>query len=270
MQTTNPSRSHPPYSTSPLLNQFDCIRHGFFGAQGGVSEGKYSSLNCGQSSHDAAERVIENRHQVAAQFGLLQANLYSLRQAHTTEVVHITPSTAAQFETVADGMVSADEGVALGVLGADCAPVLFVDPVKKVIGAAHSGWKGSLHGINEAVIKKMCSLGAERSNICASIGPAMQQAWYEVKEDFQIMFEQVSPINASPYFCMRGDKLYFDTPAYIYARLQKAGIQRLDQSKEDTFSQPDKYFSYRRSSQQGETDYGRQIAVIVLNSGPKP
>ncbi len=260
------SNPRPPYSTSPMLNQLDCIRHGFYGAQGGISKGIYSSLNCGHSSLDQTANVNENRRRVAAQIGVQPHRLFSLKQAHTTQVVHITAASEPQFNIQADGMVSADHGVALGSLGADCAPVLFVDPLRKVIGAAHSGWKGALDGINEAVIEHMLILGAQRDHIHASIGPAMQWEHYEVQADFQAMFAQHSSIDASPFFHTKGEKLYFDTPAYICVRLQKVGIRHLDRSKEDTFSQPDKYFSYRRSCQQGETDYGRQIAAIALTA----
>lgn len=252
------------YSTSPMLDQLDCIRHGFFGSTGGVSQGDYQSLNCGHSSDDVSESVTENRRRVAHKLGLQEQNLYSLRQAHTTKVVHIEQSSESQFNTCADGLVCNEAGIGLGALGADCAPVLFVDSVNRVIGAAHSGWKGALLGINEAVIRAMLDLGAELENIHAAIGPAMQQKHYEVKTDFEIMFADKSPLDSTPFFNLKAHKLYFDTPSYIHARLLEAGIGFIDQSNEDTFSQPNKYFSYRRTCQSGASDYGRQISVISL------
>ena len=150
------------------------------------------------------------------------------------------------------------------MLGADCAPVLLLDPVRRVIGAAHSGWKGALTGINEAVIKAMCDLGAEPCNIHAAIGPAMQQQHYEVKSDFEHRFQADSLIDSRSFFKRVTGRIYFDTSAYIRARLQLAGIGRIDMSEEDTFSQAHRYFSYRRACQQGERDYGRQISVIKL------
>jgi len=257
-------RQAPPYSTSPLLAQFDCIGHGFFGARGGVSSGIYSSLNCGHSSLDDHDLVRENRRRVAACFDLDEANLHSLKQAHTTHVVRLGVDSKAQFETRADAMVCNVPGVGLGALGADCAPVLFIDPVNQVIAAAHSGWKGALEGVNEAAIDAMLHLGAKIENIHAAIGPAMQQAYYQVKPDFQTHFKQHSSIDPQAYFCARDSKLYFDTPAYIQARLRARGIRNIDRLEDDTYSAPERYFSYRRSCHRDEKDYGRQIAVIML------
>ncbi len=260
----NHSSELPPYSTSPLLAELDCIQHGFFGVRGGVSEGEYASLNCGRSSSDSPSSVMENRQRVAQCFGVHEQDLYSLCQVHSAQVVRIHAETIPQFSTKVDGMVSNTENIALGALGADCAPVLFVDPINRVIGAAHSGWKGALIGINEAVIEQMCALGASIHHIQAAIGPAMQQAHYEVKQDFKSLFLQDSMIDAEPFFIEQQQKLFFDTPAYIHARLVNAGVQQIDISNEDTFSQPDKYFSYRRACQNDAIDYGRQIAVIAL------
>ena len=258
------SESQPAYSTSPVLDAVDCIGHGFFGMQGGVSSGIYESLNCGFSSADEREKVERNRQRVASCFGLKADALYSLKQAHTHRVVSLHQNSAAQFDVEADGMVSAVPGVGLGVLGADCAPVLFVDPVHQVIGAAHSGWKGALTGINEAVIASMCELGAKPCDIQAAIGPAMQVQHYEVKSDFEKQLKAESIIDSDAFFERRLAKIYFNTSAYILARLQLAGLEKIDVSEEDTFCQMRKYFSYRRSCQQGNKDYGRQISVISL------
>ena len=193
----------PPYFTSPLLAQLDCVKHGFFGARGGVSEEPYHSLNCGYSSQDSTANVDANRLRVAACLGLDVGRLYSLRQVHSARVVVVDSTTGPQFSSEADGMVSATPGVGLGPLGADCAPVLYVDPAAGIIGAAHSGWKGALNGINEAVVRKMLGLGARIENIYASIGPAMQQRNYEVQADFRVMFEQQSRIDSAPFFDRR-------------------------------------------------------------------
>lgn len=266
MSTVNSEavREKPPYSTSPLLAQLDCVEHGFFGSRGGVSKGKYASLNCGHASLDASTRVSENRRRVAVCFGLQAARLHSVKQAHTNHVLILDTDSEEQFETIADGMVSKEPGVGLGALGADCAPVLFVDPVQRVIGAAHSGWKGALTGINEAVISAMQGLGARVGNIYAAIGPAMQQPHYEVQADFCSSFMQESPIDPSAWFCEIDHRHYFDTPGYIQARLRVAGVKEIDIIKEDTYSDPEHYFSYRRSCRENAGDYGRQIAVITL------
>ena len=229
-----------------------------------MSPGLYASLNCGHSSLDTQQNVIENRRRVADCFGLDASRLHSLKQAHTSRVVTLDRSSAEQFETVADGMVTREPGVGLGSLGADCAPVLFADPVNRVIGAAHSGWKGALTGINEAVLTAMQGLGAQLENIQAAIGPAMQQLHYEVQEDFRDAFSRDSPIDAAAFFRERNGGLYFDTPGYIRERLHAAGVRAIDQSMDDTFSRAEHYFSYRRSCRENRGDYGRQISVICL------
>lgn len=254
----------PAYSTSPLLAELDCIEHGFFGLQGGVSSGIYESLNCGFSSADAHHKVMQNRQRVASCFGLQADALYSLKQAHTSRVVTLHQNTEPQFDVQADGMVCAVPGVGLGVLGADCAPVLFVDTIHRVVGAAHSGWKGALTGINEAVIASMCELGAKPCDIQAAIGPAMQVHHYEVKSDFEKRFKAESLIDSNAYFERKSGKIYFNTSAYIRARLQLSGVRNIDVSEEDTFSKTQLYFSYRRACQKGNHDYGRQISVIKL------
>lgn len=256
----------PPYSTSPLLNEVDCIEHGFFGLQGGVSSGIYASLNCGFSSADVHYRVMQNRQRVASCFGLKADALYSLKQAHTCRVVTLHRKRAPLFDVQADGLVCSVPGLGLGVLGADCAPVLFVDSVHRVVGAAHSGWKGALTGINEAVIAAMCEAGAKPCDIQAAIGPAMQVQHYEVKADFEKKFRAQLMIDSSAFFEHRSSKIYFNTSAYIRARLQLSGIARIDVSEEDTFCKAHKYFSYRRACQRGDKDYGRQISVIKLKS----
>lgn len=261
MQINN---NQPPYSTSELLDKLEGIQHGFFGSQGGVSSGVYQSLNCGFSSNDSTVNVGINRQRVASCFSLDDAHLFSLRQAHTNKVIQVTPDTKALFSTQADGMVSQFSGVALGVLGADCAPVLLVDPVNKIIGAAHSGHKGALSGISEAVIESMCQLGADVRYIKVAVGPAMQADQFEVKEDFMRVFMENKTINALPFFHKSEERITFDTPAYIEARLRQAGVTKIDRWVDDTFSQPDKYFSYRRACHAGESDYGRQISVICL------
>ena len=205
--------AQPPYSTSPLLNEVDCIEHGFFGLQGGVSKGIYKSLNCGFSSADAQHKVMQNRHRVASCFGLKADGLYSLKQAHTCRVVTLQQNLAPQFDVLADGLVCAVPGIGLGVLGADCAPVLFVDAVHRVVGAAHSGWKGALMGINEAVIASMCELGAKPCDIQAAIGPAMQVQCYEVKADFEHRIKSESMLDSDAFFEHRSGKIYFNTSA---------------------------------------------------------
>ena len=266
MHTVTAFTRNPPYSTSPLLAQFDCIEHGFFGNQGGISRGVYASLNCAHSSNDDSADITQNRTRVAALFNVPEAKLFSVKQAHTNTVIGISSLTEALFNSTADAMVTDEPGLALGVLGADCAPVLFVDPVARVIGAAHAGWKGALLGVNEAVIQKMLELGASLANLQVAIGPAMQSVEYEVQAEFKQHFARESKIESAVYFSQRDERLFFDTPGYIQACLGAAGICNVDISAEDTFTQPKKYFSYRRACHHQAADYGRQISMIVLNA----
>ncbi len=258
----------PLYLTSALLNKQAGIEHGFFGARGGVSTGLYESLNCGALSLDKPKNVAQNRMRVAACFSLQPQQLISAQQCHSTDVLLIESIEQLQQPFVGDGFVTKLPNVGISALGADCAPVLFYEPENKVIGAAHSGWKGAVDGINEAVIDTMCQAGAVRNNIVAAIGPAMQQAYYEVQEDFKaaILQRATVEVNLQSCFYQRDSKLFFDVPAYIGLRLAAAGVGQFDCLEQDTYSQPQEYFSYRRACAQNQTDYGRQIAVICLTN----
>ncbi len=255
---------YPPTIQSDMLSSFTSVRHGFFTNQGGVSTGAYATLNCSAYSNDVAENVAENRQRVADSLGLIADNLVSLRQIHSDSVYYVSDPGDFRVPLSGDGLVTDRAGIGLGVLGADCAPVLFADAMAGVVGAAHAGWKGALTGICDAVVKAMCERGAVRQNICAAIGPAMQADHYEVQQDFYEAVTNQSSVPAEAFFRRGLDRLTFDTPAYIEARLKALGLMQIDRSREDTFSQPDLFFSFRRCVQQGEADYGRQIAVISL------
>jgi len=255
---------HPPFIISDRLSGFEPVQHGFFTARGGVSTDPYTSLNCSAYSADVPERVVENRARVANALGLQASHLVSLRQIHSDHVYYVADPLKFLDCPSGDGLVTDQPGIGLGVLGADCAPVLFVDAMAGVIGAAHAGWKGALCGICDAVVKAMCERGAQRKNICAAIGPAMQANEYEVRQDFYDTIINQSPVPAEACFYQHTDRLTFDTPAYIEARLKALGLMQIDRSQEDTYSQPGLFFSFRRSVQSGAADYGRQIAVIAL------
>ncbi len=256
--------SAPPYLKSKLLSPVAGLRHGFFGAQGGVSEGIYASLNCGALSHDAPQRVAENRALVASKLGIDSAHLFSCNQCHSKQVLVVRSLDDISAPFHGDGLVTQLSGIALSALGADCAPVLFCDPVTRAIGAAHSGWKGALFGINEAVVKAMCELGAQPERILAAIGPAMQVAHYEVQPDFKQTLLENSSVDASACFEYRQEKLFFNTTKYIVLRLNAVGVNSIDLFQQDTFTLSEQYFSYRRSVANGEHDYGRQIAALCL------
>lgn len=240
--------------------------HGFFTRQGGVSGGIYESLNCGPGSRDAPEAVAENRARVAAALGLPRAapeRLFSLHQVHSAQVVTVTaPQSGPRPQ--ADAMVSAVPGLALGVLTADCQPVLFADPRAGVVGAAHAGWRGALDGVLEATVAAMVALGAQPGQITAVIGPTISQRAYEVGPEFFDRF-QAEDSESPRYFAGgAGDRLMFDLIGYSLARLRAMNLADAIWTGHCTHSDPVRFFSYRRTTQKGEADYGRQISAIRL------
>lgn len=238
------------------------VTHGFFGRAGGVSQGIYASLNCGPGSRDAVEAVRENRARVVAALAP-SAQLITLHQVHSAEVVSVT----APFEKPpqADAMVTTIPGLILGILTADCAPVLFADAEAGVIGAAHAGWKGALGGVTDAILAAMEKLGAQRSRIRAAIGPCIGRDNYEVGPEFAVHFTAADPGN-SVFFApsTRPGHYYFDLGRYVAHRLQGAGITAPERLAACTYARESDFFSFRRATHRGEPDYGREIAAIAL------
>lgn len=239
------------------------VPHGFAGRRGGVSTGLYAGLNVGLGSADDPEAVRRNR-DVACDALLPGAALVTLHQVHSADVVTITRPTAEDARPAADAMVTDQPGLVLGILTADCVPVLFADRPAGVVGAAHAGWKGALGGITDRTVESMVSLGARRENIVAAIGPCIARASYEVTTDFARRFEDADRENARFFAAGRAGHLQFDIAAYVAARLAAAGLGQVELLDEDSYSQPERFFSYRRSCHRGEPDYGRQISMIAL------
>jgi len=242
------------------------IAHGFFGREGGVSTGIYGSLNCGPGSKDASEAVAENRRRIAAALAP-DAQLASLSQIHSA-IVHALPW-GGEGRPEGDAMVTATPGVALGILTADCAPVLLADPRARVIGAAHAGWKGALgtdgRGVLEATLDGMEKLGALRDKVTAVIGPCISQANYEVGWDFRDRFLELGLKNRRFFVPSEKEGHYrFDLPGYVAHRLTAAGTGTVEMSGICTYPAENGYFSFRRTTHAGEPDYGRQISAIVL------
>ncbi|WP_316015230.1 peptidoglycan editing factor PgeF [Roseobacter sp. HKCCA0434] len=238
------------------------VRHGFFTRRGGASSGIFAGLNCGPGSSDQAEAVRINRGRVAEAMGVTPASLISLHQVHSPDVVTVHEVPAERPR--ADAMVTDRPGLALGILTADCAPVLFADPDAGVIGAAHSGWKGAVGGVLEATIEAMEALGAKRDAIRAVIGPTISQRNYEVGLDF--MDNLLAEDDANSRFFAGGrdaDHVQFDLPSYALTRLRDAGVEA-EWTGHCTYAEPDRFFSYRRSTHLKEADYGRLIASIRL------
>ena len=237
------------------------VRHGFFTRKGGASSGIFSGLNCGQGSSDQAEMVAINRARVAEAMGGASEDLRTVHQIHSSEVLIVAGAQPAPRPR-ADAMVSADPMVILGILTADCQPVLFWDPESGIVGAAHAGWTGALSGILEATVDAMVGIGANRGTIRASIGPTISQSAYEVGPEFRDRFLSDDPGNARFFSPGEGDRTHFDLPAYGLHRLQKTGIEDAHWTHHCTYSDPERFYSYRRSVHRREADYGRLIATI--------
>jgi YfiH family protein len=240
------------------------IAHGFFTRQGGVSTGIYESLNCGPGSSDAAQSVAVNRARVTAALGVGPAQLVTMYQVHGADCVRVERPWMPGDAPRADGCVTNVPGLALGILTADCTPVLFADVAAGVIGAAHAGWKGARAGVLESTLAEMEALGADRRNVAAAIGPCIAQPSYEVGPEFRAALIGDDPGNDRFFIAGAGDRSHFDLPAYVMARLVASGIARIERVEADTAADPARFFSYRRTCLAAEPDYGRQISAIAL------
>ena len=243
-------------------DRLGALRHGFFTRRGGASSGVFSGLNCGTGSSDLSEIVAINRARVAEAMDLGPEALVAVHQTHSADVV--TVAGPLDEKPRADAMVTATPGLALTILTADCQPVLFADPRAGVIGAAHAGWRGALDGVLEATLDAMEALGARRAETVAVIGPSISQAAYEVGPEFLDEFLADDPGNARFFANGQGDRMLFDLPGFGLHRLRRAGIGAAEWTRHCTYSDPDRFFSYRRSVHRGEADYGRLISAIRL------
>ncbi len=252
--------------TLGLLARDAGIRHAFFTRRGGVSNGPYQSLNCGFGSGDAPESVARNRAIAMRRLGLPADRLVTCYQVHSATVVNVENPWPCEGAPRADAMVTRRPDIALGVLTADCAPILLHDPVAKVIGAAHGGWRGALGGVVEAALERMEALGAERSRIRAGIGPCIAASSYVVGPEFPQEFLAEDSASAC-YFssALRTGHFMFDLPGYIEHRLVRAGITIVERAPHDTVADEPRLFSYRRACLRGEQSYGRGLSAIVLN-----
>lgn len=246
------------------------IQHGFFGRQGGVSKGIYANLNCGVGSNDAPESVQENRARVAEKLNVSPDNLLTVWQVHSPDCLIIDAPVGQRADRPkADAMATDKAGLALGILTADCGPILFAGEKADgapVIGAAHAGWGGALKGVLEDTVGKMQELGAVTQTIRAAVGPCIGPKSYEVSIGFEAPFLARDP--ADEHFfreAQREGHLMFDLPGYIANRLAQAGLRQVGILGDDTFAQAEMFFSYRRSTHRKEPDYGRQISAIVIN-----
>ena len=241
----------------------DGVAHGFLGRGGGVSTGMLASLNVGIGTSDDPAVIVENRRR-AAEAVLPGAALVSLYQVHGEKTVNVTVPFAADARPRADGMVTDRPGLLLGILTADCAPVLLADRAAGVVGAAHAGWKGALAGITDSTIAAMERLGARRNRIAAAVGPCIARSSYEVDDAFARRFAAADPANERFFAPARQGHHQFDLEAYVAHRLAAAGVLRVEAMGLDTYADEARFFSYRRATHRGEPDYGRLISLIGL------
>lgn len=241
------------------------IRHGFFTRRGGVSRGLYASLNCGAGSSDDAVSVIENRSRVAQHLGGFNDDVQTVYQVHSATALVVDRLVARETLPKGDALVTRTRGLVIGVLTADCAPVLLADAEAGVVGAAHAGWRGALGGILEATVVAMESLGADRTRIFAALGPAIGPRSYEVGPEFVATFEEAGADNARFFTIPKGRKTpHFDLPGYVMARLGELGLRHVERQSPCTYENESMFFSFRRATHRKEPDYGRQISAIVV------
>jgi YfiH family protein len=239
------------------------LPHGFLGRRGGVSRGDLAGLNVGYGSNDDRSAIDENR-SLAVEALLPGGEMVTVHQVHSADAVYADQVWPQNGRPEADAMVTDRPGLLLGILTADCAPVLFADVEAGVIGAAHAGWRGALGGVADATIAAMEDLGANRDRIAAAVGPCIGRDSYEVDDDFRRQFLEEDEDNARFFTDEPGSQPHFDLTAYVVHRLLAAGIGEVEALHLDTYAEAERFYSYRRASHRGEADYGRQLSAIAL------
>jgi YfiH family protein len=257
--------SPPAPLQSALLGDLPGIRHGFFTRRGGVSTGAYATLNAGLGSADDGAAVAENRRRVAAMFGASDDRLLTCRQIHSAEVFMAEGPWGDRPRPAADGVVATRAGLICAALSADCAPVLIADPKARVVAAVHAGWRGALSGVIAEAVRAMTAAGARPAKLVAAVGPCIGPLSYEVGGEFLDRFSAEFP-GAARFFAdgVAPDKHRFDLPAFVLWRLAEAGVTRAHWTGHDTFTDEERFYSYRRSLGRGEADYGRLVSAIML------
>ena len=250
---------------SALLREIPHVRHGFFTREGGRSTGIHASLNCGYGSQDDVAAVEQNRDIVAARMGVEADRLLTVWQSHSPDVIMVEAAFDVRRPPKADAMMTERPGFALGVLTADCAPILFAERNGRAVGVAHAGWKGALGGILEASVAAFRSRGVEPRDLLAAIGPTIGQASYEVGPEFLDRFLAEDPANARFFAASpRGGHHRFDLSGYVKMKLGRLGLAQIEDLALCTYGDEARFFSYRRATHRGEPDYGRLISAIVI------
>lgn len=247
------------------------VRHGFFTRENGHSSGLYASLNTGLGSDDDRETVMQNRTLIADKLGVPVSRLIAPYQHHSPDAVIATEAWPPQHGPKADAVVTATPGLAISVNTADCTPILFADPKTRVIGAAHAGWKGALGGVIRWTVAAMEEVGASAENISAAIGPTISQGAYEVGPEYRQRFlEEDEDFDRFFVTSERDDHYMFDLPGFVELRLHEAGVGTVENLKLCTYSDENRFFSYRRTTHRKEPDYGRQLSAIVISDEETP
>ena len=255
----------PPYEEVPALKRFSMhVRHGFFGRRGGVSTGVYKSLNCGPGSGDDPAKVLENRRRVCHALGAMPEQLASPRQIHSAKAVITDTAWEPNARPECDALVTKRPGLLLGVLAADCAPVVICDPHNGVIAAIHAGWKGAVGGVIESAVEAMILIGGDPAKMAAGVGPCLSQASFEVGPDLADAVLDKTPWAETLFIPGAGDRQFFDLKRYCLGQLARLGVAHMDALTDDTLTQQDAYFSHRHSVKTGERDCGRNMTGIML------
>jgi len=249
---------------SKKLKKFQNVKHCFFSRKNGVSKGIYKSLNCGLGSSDNKENVLKNLELVSKRIGCEKELLITLNQKHSSKIIYFENKTDVKNKLYGDAIISKVKNIGISILTADCAPILFYDPKKKIIACAHSGWKGALNGVIKNTVKKFNELNSKNEDLIAVIGPCIKKENYEVKIDFFEKFIAKNKKNDS-FFEKTDDKKYnFDLRGFINKEILDLNIKNIENVEIDTFSERDFFYSYRRSNLNKEQDYGRCISVILM------
>ena len=249
---------------SKKLNEFKNLKHCFFSRKNGFSKGNYQSLNCGLGSNDKKENVLKNLQFVSKKIGCKEKSLITLNQKHSDQVVHFENAKSVKNKLSADAIVSQVKNTAIGILTADCAPILFYDPQKKIIACVHAGWRGALNGVIKNTVKKFNSLNSNSDDLIAVIGPCIKMSNYQVKTDFFEKFISYDKNNEIFFEKKDEESYFFNLRSFVNRELTKLNIKNIENIEMDTFSEEEFFFSYRRSRLNNENDYGRCISVILM------
>ena len=246
---------------SKNLRKFKQLKHGFFNSKGGVSKGIYKSLNCGPGSFDKSNLISTNLKLVLRKLKSTQKKLVLLHQVHSNKIFFINRKVKKKL--IGDGLLTKNKNLAIGILTADCCPILFYDPKKNIIGAVHAGWKGAFKNIGSKMVSEFKKKGTKLEDLYVAIGPTISQNSYEVKKDFKYRFLRQKLSNRK-FFKIKRNKIYFDLVGYIYNQMKKSGIKNIEIIKKDTFNPKNNFFSARRSLKNNFDDYGRNISIIMI------